>query len=88
MGNHSVLESLVESGDKLKIPRKVEHIVLFQNEKMMKFFTIAVKKDGFTIEEESSEKDEGDYVICISRIDSVDYLAIDEFTDLLNCREV
>jgi hypothetical protein len=44
MGNHSVLEALEESGDKLGVPRKVEHIVLFQNEKMMKRFAKAVKK--------------------------------------------
>lgn len=47
-------------------------------------FTKAVKKEWFTIEEGSSEKDdEGDYVMCISRVDSVDYHAIDELTDLL-----
>lgn len=84
MGNHSVLEALEESGDKLEVPRKVEHIVLFQDEKMMKSFAKAVKKEGFTIEEGLIEPDEeGNYVMCISRIDSVDYEAIDDLTDLL-----
>jgi uncharacterized protein (TIGR01619 family) len=84
MGNHSLLEALEDSGDKLEVPRKVEHIILFQNEKMMKRFIKVVKKEGFTIEEDSFEKDEeGNYVTCISREDSVDYEAIDNLTDLL-----
>lgn len=84
MGNHSLLEALEDSGDKLEVPRKVEHIILFQNKKMMKRFIKAVKKEGFTIEEDSYEMDEeGNYVACISRVDSVDYEAIDDLTDLL-----
>ncbi|WP_019415173.1 DUF695 domain-containing protein [Paenisporosarcina sp. TG20] len=84
IGNHSVLEALEESGDKLETPRKLEHTVLFQNEMMKKRFIKTVKKVGFTIEEETLKKDEeGDYVICISRVDSVDYNSIDELTDLL-----
>ena len=84
MGNHSVLEALEESGDNLEVPRKVEHIVLFQNGKKMKHFAKAIKKEGFTIDVESFEADEdGNYVMCISRVDSVDYHAIDDLTDFL-----
>ena len=84
MRNHSLLETLEDSGDKLEVPRKVEHIILFQNEKMMKRFIKVVKNEGFTIVEDSYEKsEEGKYVTCISRVDSVDYEAIDDLTDLL-----
>ncbi|QBP41249.1 ribonuclease E inhibitor RraB [Paenisporosarcina antarctica] len=61
---HNVLESLVGLGDKLKVRRKIEHIALFQNEKMMKLFTIAVKKEVFTLEEGSSEKDDETIMLC------------------------
>ena len=84
MGNHSLLEALEDSGDKLEVPRKVEHIILFQKEKMMKRFIKVVKNEGFTIEENSFKTDEeGNYVTCIIRVDSVDYEAIDDLTDLL-----
>ncbi|TWT25125.1 DUF695 domain-containing protein [Planomicrobium sp. CPCC 101110] len=84
MGNHEVLETLAMSGDDLEAPRRVEHFVLFQSEKTMKRFADSIQQEGFTIEEGSFEKDdEGNYVMCISRVDFVTYNAIDELTDFL-----
>jgi uncharacterized protein (TIGR01619 family) len=84
MGNHDVLETLELSGDNLEAPRRVEHFILFQDDKMMKRFAAAIQKEGFTIEEGSFEEDgEGNYIVYISRVDFVTYNAIDELTDLL-----
>lgn len=84
MGNRAVIESLEESGDKLEVPRKVEHWLYFENTKMLKRFVKAIKKEGFSVEEESTEMDEdGKYMPSIYRIDTVDFESINEVTDLL-----
>lgn len=84
MGNHDVLETLEQSGDNLEAPRRVEHFILFQDEKMMKRFAKTIQQEGFTVEEGSFEKDdEGNSVVRISRVDFITYAAIDELTDLL-----
>ncbi|MCM3654588.1 ribonuclease E inhibitor RraB [Metabacillus litoralis] len=51
---------------------------------MMKRFIKAVKKKGFSIEEESNQMDEeGKYILSLSRMDAVDFDSINEVTDLL-----
>lgn len=84
MGNRKVVDSLEESGDALEVPRKVEHWLYFENIKTLKRFIKAIKKEGFSIEEESTEmSEEGKYSLSISRIDSVDFTSINEVTDFL-----
>ncbi|MFS0644802.1 DUF695 domain-containing protein [Siminovitchia sp. 179-K 8D1 HS] len=84
MGNRQVIDALVESGDSLTTPRKVEHWLYFENSKMMKRFAKAVKKEGFSIEQETKDMNEdGKYEITISREDRVDFDSINEVTDLL-----
>lgn len=84
MGNQQVVSSLEESGDKLEVPRKVEHWLYFSNLKMMSHFIKEIKKVHFSIEEEVNQIDkEGKYMVSISRSDSVDLHTINEVTDLL-----
>jgi uncharacterized protein (TIGR01619 family) len=84
MGNQQVIDSLEESGDKLEVPRKVEHWLFFSDLKMMKRFIKDIRKEGFSIEEEPNQVNEdGKYTISISRVDSVDLHSINEVTDLL-----
>ena len=84
MGNRSVIDSLEESGDKLEVARKVEHWLYFENIKMLKRFVKAIKKEGFSVEEVSTEMDEeGKYLLSIYRIDFVDFTSINDVTDLL-----
>lgn len=51
---------------------------------MLNGFEKAIKKEGFSIEEKSTKiNEDGKYMLSISRIDSVDFLSINEITDLL-----
>lgn len=84
MGNRQVVDSLEKSGDRLDVPRKVDHWLYFEKTEMMKRFAKIIKEEGFSIEDEANELDEeGKYPISISRIDSVDFHSINEVTDLL-----
>ncbi|HWO75273.1 MAG TPA: DUF695 domain-containing protein [Bacillus sp. (in: firmicutes)] len=84
MGNRQVVDSLEQSGDSLEVPRKVEHWIFFADEKMMNRFIKAIKKEGFTIEDQSNEMEEEEhYAVCISREDKVDLHSINNVTDLL-----
>ena len=82
MGNRQVVDSLEEAGDNLEVPRKVEHWLYFDDAKMRKRFTKEVKKLGFTVDEEETSE-EGEYLLTISRIDSVDFHSINKVTDFL-----
>ncbi|GAB0170072.1 DUF695 domain-containing protein [Lysinibacillus sp. CTST325] len=84
MGNRSVIAQLEKSGDELEVARKVDHWLYFESTKMLGDFVKAIKKEGFFVEEESTEMNEkGKYSLSIYRIDSVDFTSINEVTDLL-----
>ncbi|MDM5246001.1 DUF695 domain-containing protein [Lysinibacillus sp. G4S2] len=84
MGNRSVVDQLEKTGDELEVARKVDHWLYFENTKMLGDFVKAIKKEGFSVEEESTEMNEqGKYSLAIYRTDSVDLNSINEVTDLL-----
>ncbi|WP_342512333.1 DUF695 domain-containing protein [Sporosarcina sp. FSL K6-1522] len=84
MGNRSVIDSLKESGDCLETPRQVDHWLYFEHAPMRESFVEAIKKEGFSIEENSLQVNEdGPYPVTIHRVDSVDYFSMNDVTDLL-----
>ncbi|PPA69741.1 DUF695 domain-containing protein [Jeotgalibacillus proteolyticus] len=84
MGNWQIVEMLEESGDSLDDPRHVDHWIYFEDKKMMKRFSKAIKKEGFEVEEEALEEEENvRYRLQISRTDLVDIDSINEITDFL-----
>ncbi len=88
ISNAELIEQLQKSGDKLKLTRKVEHFILFNDETKINEFINEIAKEGFKFEEKYSNIDEDldedyEFTVRISRIDHVDLDSIDELTDFL-----
>ncbi|MEH7400058.1 MULTISPECIES: DUF695 domain-containing protein [Bacillaceae] len=88
ISNAELIEQLQRSGDKLKLPRKVEHFILFNDEIKIKEFISEIAKEGFNFEGKYSNNDEDldeeyEFTVRISRLDHVDLDSIDELTDYL-----
>lgn len=82
--NADILEHLNKLGDKLVLPRAVEHWIHFNDQNKMNEFINTIKTEGFIIEKRSSNLDEDfEFTLLISRIDKVDFDSIDELTDFL-----
>jgi hypothetical protein len=84
MGNQKVIDRLIESGDNLIKPRKVDHWMYFKEELGRSKFERFITGKGFKIENKSKQE-EGDfpYALHISRIDKVDIESITKLTSFL-----
>ncbi|WP_417350229.1 ribonuclease E inhibitor RraB [Flavobacterium alkalisoli] len=87
-GNEFVIENLKQYGDSLIKPRKVNHWIYFKNELDRQNFIELIKKDGFTIEEESfnNDLDETPFILHISGTNKVDLHNANKFTALIESK--
>ena len=82
MGNRKVVESLMNSGDLLEVPRRVDHWIYFPSDFLRSRFEEKMISFGF--EPVLARSDAGEeYLSQIFRNDYVDYNAINDVTDLL-----
>lgn len=73
MANQKVILTLLEAGDELTQPRKVEHWLYFPDKKGMNACMKDLEKEGFVVEKSQKLKEgEMPYELIISRTDLVD----------------
>ncbi|MFD3001744.1 DUF695 domain-containing protein [Pontibacter toksunensis] len=84
MADESVIRSLVDAGDKLEKPRRIDHWIYFKNEKELTFFKAEAIKQGFASEKiEKTDNDTTPFLLQIWREDKVDINTIYPITSSL-----
>jgi uncharacterized protein (TIGR01619 family) len=83
MGDSKVVLSLMQGGDKLEKPRKVEHFIYFDEEKSRDGFIEFVKKENYKVEAKTYNNESKLYSAHISRVDKVDLSSINQITEHL-----
>jgi uncharacterized protein (TIGR01619 family) len=80
--NRRVIENLEKNGDKLTLPREVNHWIYFKSKENRDYYVEKVKEKNFKIEDmdESGDYDkEFKYKLRISRIDTVGQSEVDDY---------
>jgi uncharacterized protein (TIGR01619 family) len=81
MSDSKVVQALVEKGDKLEKPRKVDHWIYFKNEQDRHYFIGYLKTKNFKIESQAKiDKKVKPYSLQISRDDKVSLSEISQVT--------
>lgn len=81
ISNEKVLSQLMESGDKLIKPRKIDHWLYFKTETGRREFISYATEQGFKIEsQETSQNKELKFSLRLSRTDKVDIKSISAIT--------
>lgn len=79
--NRRVVESLVQHGDPLTVPRPVRHWVYFSTMEQRTAFVDRVRQEGFTVPAERMSEDpagDGPFGASLERVDNVDQHSIDQ----------
>ena len=85
MSNRRVLEILEERGDKLNVPREVNHWIYFKNEEDRGAFERAVNVQNFTTIDSGFDQNYGEYAykLVVAKTENVDVGDIDSYSSLL-----
>jgi uncharacterized protein (TIGR01619 family) len=79
--NRRVIENLEKNGDKLTIPREVNHWIYFKTTEEREKYIVRVKENGFKIEDidKIDHDKEFKYTLRISRVDNVRHGDLDDY---------
>ena len=84
IGDEEVVEQLLENGDTLETPRRVEHVALFEQDGEAAAFARYAEAQGYEAEVARSEESEDwPYIVTVAHVSSVDLATIHAVTTAL-----
>jgi uncharacterized protein (TIGR01619 family) len=81
MGNRDVIDCLIENGDKIDLPRKIDHFSIFETKNDREQFIEDIRVEGYVVAG-VADTENGDFTVEFERIDrpdQIDGITIDLF---------